>query len=155
MWWDKDWNKSMFKNINKLRRWGGMRYVVLYALSESPKNGAEIMETVERMSMGAWRPSPGSIYPLLSQLTEEAMIRRRDDQRYELTSLGMEEIGMHGHGHRYHSDQGPYTIEGTLSELESYISYLEDVPKDRLSSQADRLGRISERLQGLKESLKR
>ena len=155
MWWDKDWNKNMFKNIHKLRRWGGMRYVVLYMLGESPKNGAEIMESVERMSMGAWRPSPGSIYPLLSQLTEEAMIWKREDQRYELTSLGMEEIGMHGHDHGHQQQQGPYTTEGSISELESYISYLEDLPREKLSQYEGRLSRISDRLQRLKESLRK
>lgn len=155
MFWDKDWSKTMFKNMSKFRRHGGMRYVVLFSLSEGPKNGAEIMENVERMSMGAWRPSPGSIYPMLSQLTEEAMIRKREDQRYELTSLGMEEIGMHVHDHSHHYQQGPYTVEGTLSELESYISYLEDMPKEKLAQYETRVARLSERLQKLKESLHR
>lgn len=155
MFWDKDWNKTMFKNMSKFRRHGGMRYVVLFSLSEGPKNGAEIMENVERMSMGAWRPSPGSIYPMLSQLTEEAMIRKREDQRYELTSLGMEEIGMHGHDHRHQYQEGPYTVEGTLSEMESYVSYLEDMPKEKLGQHETRIGRLSERLGKLKESLYR
>lgn len=155
MWWDKDWSKNMFKNMSKFRRHGGMRYVVLFSLSEGPKNGAEIMENVERMSMGAWRPSPGSIYPMLSQLTEEAMIRKREDQRYELTSLGMEEIGMQGHSQRHSYQEGPYTVEGTLSEVESYISYLEDLPKEKLSQYEGRLSRISERLNKIRESLHR
>lgn len=153
MWWDKDWSKNMFKNMSKFRRHGGMRYVVLFSLSEGPKNGAEIMENVERMSMGAWRPSPGSIYPMLSQLTEEAMIRKRDDQRYELTSAGMEEIGMQGHSHRYQYQEGPYTVEGALSEVESYVSYLEDMPKEKLAQSGDRISRLSDRLNRLKESL--
>ncbi len=155
MFWDKDWSKTMFKNMSKFRRHGGMRYVVLFSLSEGPKNGAEIMENVERMSMGAWRPSPGSIYPMLSQLTEEAMIRKRDDQRYELTSAGMEEIGMQGYSHRQQYQEGPYTVEGTISELESYISYLEDMPKEKLAQYNGRLSRLSDRLNQLKESLNR
>jgi DNA-binding PadR family transcriptional regulator len=156
MWWNKDWskefNKDAFKGLMKMRKWGGLKYVVLYLLSEGPRNGAEIMEAVERMSMGAWRPSPGSIYPLLSQLSEEGLILKRDDQRYELTSAGAEEIGLsrNSHGHQH---QSPYSTEGTLNELESYVLYLEDLPRERLASQEARLGRVIDRLQKLKESL--
>ncbi|MGA9139836.1 MAG: PadR family transcriptional regulator [Methanocella sp.] len=154
MWWNKDWmkeNKDMFKNLAKMRRWGGLRYVVLYSLSQSPKNGAEIMDETERMSMGAWRPSPGSIYPLLNTMQEEGMIRKRDDQRYELTTAGAEEIGLDRRQHSSH--QGSYSLEGSLDELDSYVSYLEDLPKDRLKPGEARLARIAERLQRLSESL--
>ncbi|OPY26106.1 MAG: Transcriptional regulator PadR-like family protein [Methanocella sp. PtaU1.Bin125] len=155
MWWNKDWmkeNKDMFKNLAKMRRWGGLRYVVLYSLSEVAKNGAEIMDEVERMSMGAWRPSPGSIYPLLNTLQEEMLIRKRDDQRYELTSAGMEEIGYSSHRHDHH--HGSRSLEGTLDEIDSYVSYLEDLPRDRLKPAESRLAYIADRLQKLRESLK-
>ena len=154
MWWNKDWErntKDMFKNLTKMRRWGGLRYVALYSLSESAKNGAEIMDEVERMSMGAWRPSPGSIYPLLNNLLEEGLIRKRDDQRYELTSAGAEEIGFGGHRHGH--QHATYSLEGALDELDSYVSYLEDLPRERLKPSEARLAGIAERLQRLKESL--
>jgi DNA-binding PadR family transcriptional regulator len=154
MWWNKDWERSTkdaFKSVLKMKRWGGLRYVALYSLSESPKNGAEIMDEIERMSMGAWRPSPGSVYPLLNNLLEEGLIRKRDDQRYELTSAGAEEIGFTGgrQGHR----QAAYSPDGALEELDSYVSYLEDLPKERLRQSEARLANITERLQRLRESL--
>ena len=37
------------------------------------------MEELERRSHGAWRPSPGSVYPTLSQLEDEA--NRREQGR--------------------------------------------------------------------------
>ncbi len=154
MWWNKDWErntKDAFKSILKMKRWGGLRYVALYSLSQSPKNGAEIMDEVEKMSMGAWRPSPGSIYPLLNNLLEEGLIRKRDDQRYELTSAGAEEIGFGGPRHSHH--HATYSLEGALDELDSYVSYLEDLPRERLKPAEARLARIAERLQRLKESL--
>jgi len=154
MWWNKDWNRDMkdtIKNISKMRRWGGLRYVVLYLLSQSPQNGAEMMDHVERMSMGAWRPSPGSIYPLLNNLQEEGLIRKRDDQRYELTSAGAEEIGLSGHRHSHH--QTATSLEGTLDELESYVSYLEDMPKEKLALHEARINGLLERLKKLTESL--
>ena len=33
------------------------------------------MEELERRSNGAWRPSPGSVYPTLQQLEDEGLIR--------------------------------------------------------------------------------
>jgi hypothetical protein len=44
-------------------------------------------------------------------------------------------------------------MEGALDELESYVSYLEDLPRDRLKPAEARLARVAERLQRLKESL--
>lgn len=154
MWWNKDWEKQTkdaFKGVLKMKRWGGLRYVALYSLSESPKNGAEIMDEIERMSMGAWRPSPGSVYPLLNNLLEEGLVRKRDDQRYELTAAGAEEIGFTGHRHGRH--QTAYSADGVLDEVDSYVSYLEDLPRERLRQNEARLTGILERLQRLKESL--
>jgi DNA-binding PadR family transcriptional regulator len=154
MWWNKDWEKQTkdaFKGVLKMKRWGGLRYVALYSLGESPKNGAEIMDEIERMSMGAWRPSPGSVYPLLNNLLEEGLVRKRDDQRYELTAAGAEEIGFTGHRHSH--QQAAYSMDGALDELNSYVSYLEDLPRERLRQNEARLTQIVERLQRLKESL--
>lgn len=169
MWWNKDWikenkelfkdsikeNKEIWKNLDRLRRWGGLRYVVLYALSQSPKNGAEIMEFVERMSMGAWRPSPGSVYPLLSSMQEEKLIVKLGDGRYDLTDSGAEEIGL---GRRRntcqrHGCEGPHSTDGVLDEIESNVSYLEDLPREQLAARADRLDRLAERVQKLRESM--
>jgi hypothetical protein len=44
-------------------------------------------------------------------------------------------------------------MEGALDELDSYVSYLEDLPRERLKPSAARLASIAERLQRLKESL--
>ena len=49
----------------------GLRVWVLQLLERGPMNGAELMEQMDRMTMGWWRPSPGSIYPLLDHLVEE------------------------------------------------------------------------------------
>ena len=64
---------------------------VVSMLSNSPKNGVELMDDMEKMTQGWWRPSPGSVYPLLEQLTNEGLIRKREDGRYELTEKASEE----------------------------------------------------------------
>ncbi|WP_252896842.1 PadR family transcriptional regulator [Metallosphaera hakonensis] len=66
----------------------GLRFAILFSISESPKNGIEIMKEIETMSRGFWKPSPGSLYPMLAKMTEEGFIRKKEDGRYELTSTG-------------------------------------------------------------------
>jgi len=131
------------------RRWGGLRYIILQALSESPKNGVEIIDVTEKLSLGWWRPSPGSIYPLLNSLSEENLIQKKEDGRYELAEKGREEVGYFGSmpGHK------SYTVDSVLSDMDNFISYLEDYPRSKLAPYAEKIGRISERFQELKASL--
>src|SRR5687767_3514674 len=50
---------------------GDVRAAILLLLDEQPRNGYGLMQEVEQRSAGAWRPSPGSIYPALAQLEDE------------------------------------------------------------------------------------
>ena len=49
----------------KARR-GDVRTAALLLLAEEPRNGYQIMQELEERSGGAWRPSPGSVYPACS-----------------------------------------------------------------------------------------
>ena len=87
--------REMMSRLHRMGRYGGyggLKTMVLYTLSEQPKNGVEIMDAIEKMSFGHWKPSPGSLYPLLKKAAEENLIRKRDDGRYELTPEGSAEI---------------------------------------------------------------
>jgi len=123
---------------------------VLSLIARSPKNGAEIMDSIEGMSQGWWRPSPGSMYPLLAELEQEGLVRKQEDGRYELTAKSREEVewlpGMGG--------QRPRGIPEMLDEIDAYVSYLEDVRKSdpsKIQPQRDRIRRIRERLTSLVE----
>jgi DNA-binding PadR family transcriptional regulator len=59
-------------------RRGDVRAATLLLLEEDARNGYQLMEEIERRSGGAWRPSPGSIYPALSQLEDEGLIRAEE-----------------------------------------------------------------------------
>jgi len=71
---------------------GFIRYHVLEALSEKPMSGSELMEEIEKHTGGFWKPSPGSIYPLLSWLQDNGYIKELPTEnglkRYELTQSG-------------------------------------------------------------------
>jgi DNA-binding PadR family transcriptional regulator len=64
-------------------------------LAEEPRNGYQLMQTIEERSGGRWRPSPGSVYPTLSQLEDEGLIRsiERDGAKLlEITDAGRERL---------------------------------------------------------------
>src|SRR5436305_2022498 len=76
----------------KARR-GDVRTATLLLLAEGPRNGYQIMQDIEERSGGVWRPSPGSVYPVLQQLEDEGLVRTVDThgrKQYELTDTGRE-----------------------------------------------------------------
>jgi DNA-binding PadR family transcriptional regulator len=56
-------------------RRGDVRAALLVLLAEEPRNGYGLMQEIEQRSGGAWRPSPGSVYPALSQLEDEGLVK--------------------------------------------------------------------------------
>jgi DNA-binding PadR family transcriptional regulator len=82
----------------KARR-GDIRTAALLLLAEEPRNGYQIMQEVQERSEGAWRPSPGSVYPALQQLEDEGLIRSEEvDGRkaYRLTVEGLAQVEQRG-----------------------------------------------------------
>jgi DNA-binding PadR family transcriptional regulator len=80
------------------RRRGDVRTAVLILLAEEPRNGYQLMQTIEERSDGRWRASPGSVYPTLAQLEDEGLIRgiERDGTKlFELTDAGREQAEQH------------------------------------------------------------
>jgi DNA-binding PadR family transcriptional regulator len=124
-----------------------LRYWVISMLATSPKNGAEIMNEMEAMSLGWWRPSPGSVYPLLDELAQEGIIRKRDDGRYELADRSREEIGW-----PFGTPRRLRTLEDILNEITGYVSYIEDLTrtdKSRIAPYTDKIRSIGDRLLSL------
>jgi len=78
------------------RRRGDVRLALLMLLAEEPRNGYQLMQTIEERSDGRWRPSPGSVYPTLAQLEDEGLIRgveREGSKLFEITDQGRERLG--------------------------------------------------------------
>ncbi|MEM0058685.1 MAG: PadR family transcriptional regulator [Candidatus Bathyarchaeia archaeon] len=72
---------------------GFLRFQVLELLSEKPMSGSEIINEIERRTGGCWKPSPGSVYPLLAWLQDNGYIREVPSEeagvrRYALTDKG-------------------------------------------------------------------
>ena len=54
---------------------GLLRLIILRLLKSDEMTGSEISQTLEDWTEGQWKPSPGSIYPLLSSLEAEGVIK--------------------------------------------------------------------------------
>ena len=72
---------------------GYIRYQVLESLGEKPMSGSEIIDEIKNKTNGRWKPSPGSIYPLLAWLQDNGHVKELPTEqggmkRYELTESG-------------------------------------------------------------------
>ena len=77
---------------------GDVRAAILALLREGPRNGYQIMTDIEERSGGAWRPSPGAVYPALSQLADEGLIEGEESggrRTFRLTEAGREYVEQH------------------------------------------------------------
>ena len=66
---------------------GDIRAAILALLAEQPMHGYQIMHELRDRSGGAWRVSPGSVYPTLSQLEDEELIRAEQQGGKRVFSL--------------------------------------------------------------------
>jgi len=74
---------------------GDVRAAILALLREGPRNGYQIMSEIEERSGGAWRPSPGAVYPALQQLADEGLIEAEESggrRTFRLTDAGRRHV---------------------------------------------------------------
>ncbi|MEV4256406.1 PadR family transcriptional regulator [Spirillospora sp. NPDC049652] len=72
-------------------RKGDVRAAILALLAERPRNGYQVIQEIAERSDGAWRPSPGAVYPALQQLADEGLVASDEDagrRVYRLTDEG-------------------------------------------------------------------
>ncbi len=77
---------------------GLLVHYILHKIASKPSHGYEILQEIEDRTKGAWRPGPGSTYPLLKKLVQEGMIQadsssHEDSRRvYRITRKGLEQL---------------------------------------------------------------
>ncbi len=105
-------------------RRGDVRMALLMLLADEPRNGYQLMQAIEDRSGGRWRPSPGSVYPTLSQLEDEGLIRsldREGTKLFEITDAGREQLSSR------HHEEAPWESEAdsdTVSDLKTELRKL-------------------------------
>jgi DNA-binding PadR family transcriptional regulator len=128
--------QEMFRERPQRAERGGVRYLVLDAIAETPRHGYEIMHVIADRTRGAYKPSPGVIYPTLQMLEELGHVRVTDVEGkkvYAITAAGKTDLGDH------------------RDEVASFYEQSEDVWDDH----AHELGELVHRVRGLVRSFRR
>jgi DNA-binding PadR family transcriptional regulator len=77
---------------------GLLRHIIPRILKSKDMTGTEIMQELYTLTDGEWNPSPGTIYPLLSSLEEENIIRtvktEGRSKTYSLTDEGRKQMAL-------------------------------------------------------------
>jgi PadR family transcriptional regulator PadR len=68
--------KNKFKGLGK----GYIRWIVLALLCDKPYSGYELQQEIADTLEG-WRPSPGTLYPLLHELNQQKLITGQPDEK--------------------------------------------------------------------------
>jgi DNA-binding PadR family transcriptional regulator len=119
---------------------GGVRYLVLDAIADTPRHGYEIMAVIEERSGGAYRPSPGVVYPTLQLLEELDHVRvsERDGKKiYAITAAGTRELEDH------------------RDEVKSFYEQSEDVWHDHGDALRDVMDRVRRLLRAFGRTARR
>ena len=79
-----------------------LRLMVLGLLGEAPQHGYQLIRAFAEKSGGAYQPSPGVLYPLLTMLAEMELIAEVDGgegstrRKFAITDAGRAEVAPHG-----------------------------------------------------------
>jgi DNA-binding PadR family transcriptional regulator len=144
---------GMMGNYRGHSRGFGLRYWILSIVGKEPSTGSMIMDKVERMSMGHWRPSPGQIYPLLEQMSEDGdlKVENRDGKKfYSVTDKGREFL--EGSWFPWRTAGGLTGFNGLNEAVENMETIVEYVLDNREKIEADE--NLKGKISGIVERLK-
>lgn len=85
----------------RVRR-GDVRAAILDVLATEPMNGYQLISQITERTQGAWKPSPGSVYPTLSQLEDEGLVEADEERGRRVLRL---------------TDEGRAYVEANAEEL--------------------------------------
>jgi DNA-binding PadR family transcriptional regulator len=92
---------------------------VLALLTEEPRHGYSIMTELAERSGGLWRPSPGSVYPVLQQLQDEGLVTAEESEGRKVFSL---------------TDAGRQLVEASPAEFAEPWNVTGAGPRERVRS---------------------
>ncbi len=68
-----------------------LQLVLLTLIAETPRHGYDLIKAIEARSGGAYAPSPGMVYPILTLLTDQGLLDELADgsrKRFAITDAG-------------------------------------------------------------------
>jgi DNA-binding PadR family transcriptional regulator len=116
---------------------GNVRYLVLDAIREQGRHGYEIIQSIEERSKGAYRPSPGVIYPTLQLLEELGHARVVEQEARKVYTI---------------TDEGKKDLEAHKDEVEEFYERSSD---DAWERHAEDIAELMQRAAGVFKSFRR
>jgi DNA-binding PadR family transcriptional regulator len=89
---------------------GDLKYVILELLKDQPRHGYDIIRALEERMRGAYRPSPGSVYPTLQMLEDLGYVSSSQQEGKKVYTITDE-------GRRYLEEQA-----STVDDIRSRIT---------------------------------
>lgn len=136
-------------------RRGDVRLTILALLAEQPQNGYQIIQTTAERTGQLWKPSPGAIYPALSQLADEGLIEQFDEagqSLFRLTEAGRAEAAAIDPKpwEQVGAESGPGTLRRELDALHlAARGVLTSGSPEQVEAAAQQLAEARKKLYGL------
>lgn len=93
--------KEEHEMIGKVLTKGMLPGLVMSIVYQNPSNGNEIATKIAEITLGAWQPSTGGIYPILKRLEKNGYVTsewsdpdKRTKKIYSMTDKGNEEFAI-------------------------------------------------------------
>jgi len=116
-----------------LRQKGRLRLMILWLLYQSPRRGIDIIDDIYKMTWGWWRPSPGSVYPLLNKMVEDGVVVKGEEDKYVITQKGIKELESIFPLNRRSN------IEDAIEELEGLANFFNEAPREQVIQYKERI----------------
>lgn len=117
---------------------GMLRYLSLKLINKTPMSGSEIMDCIDDYT--DWRPSPGSIYPMLANMQKNGLLQPIEDtepslKRFQLTEKGSNELN--------ETRRFPDHLDTRYNSIQKIYWLLHrDIPRDIYNSLSNLLSNI-------------
>jgi len=157
MFRDRRTEREVVRTIRALGK-GLLRTATLFMLLEGPKHGYEVLKELTKKTAGLWRPSPGSLYPILRNLEEQRYVVVEEVRRgakvrrtYSLTLRGKAFIALFTRRLLEGYINGA-ELDALDEYLVAHLEALKEVDPDIASMVVEYLRRKIEKLQHLLKS---
>jgi DNA-binding PadR family transcriptional regulator len=117
---------------------------VLLLLADEPMHGYQLMQAIADRTGGRWQPSPGAIYPTISQLEDEGLLTLTANAGRKLATLtdaGREYVAAHT-GDPFGPFEGDETAVDLRGALEQVHAAVRQVGRTGTPAQTEAAGRI-------------
>jgi DNA-binding PadR family transcriptional regulator len=144
----------------KVRR-GDVRSAILDVLAVEPMNGYQIIQQIAERSGGAWKPSPGSVYPTVQQLEDEGLVEGTEGagrRLLRLTDEGRAYVEAHPEElaatwrpfEQPEADQGPGDLKPVIGQVMGAVwQVIVSGTKQQQAEAAEILGETRRKLYGI------